>query len=395
MSKYKKSKKNKGIYYYFLKNGEKRWMYRHKYYDSLGKRKEKKKSGFKTEREALKSLLELKASILSGQTNHIDNSEMTVSQWMDIWFETKKRTWKVSTQRINKNAIRHIKRLIGNYKISKLTSNTYEREFINKLYEEGYKPKTIQGLHTTFKMAINYAVNEEIIFKNRFVNIKIKQDERIDNFLSPEELQILLNEAKRYGNPTEYTFILLLAYSGIRRGEALGLFWKNVDFENNTITIEHTRDYQGIRSPKTKNSYRTIDIDEKVMVQLKKYYKECKKIKLANGTVLDENKDLVFITPNYIDGIYPTYIDKFLNKLYNILYSKDIKIKKINLHGLRHTHATILIDQLVPIPDIAERLGNTIEMIYRVYAHSIRKSNKKIVRAFSEGVSYGAKSGAK
>jgi len=46
MTKLYKSKKDKEVYYYFLKNGEKRWMYRHKYYDALGKRKEKKKSGF-------------------------------------------------------------------------------------------------------------------------------------------------------------------------------------------------------------------------------------------------------------------------------------------------------------------------------------------------------------
>ena len=63
-------------------------------------------------------------------------------------------------------------------------------------------------------------------------------------------------------------------------------------------------------------------------------------------------------------------------------------------HGLRHTHATILIDQLIPPPDIADRLGNTIEMIYRVYAHSFKKTNNKTVRAFSERVSFGAESGA-
>ena len=184
-------------------------------------------------------------------------------------------------------------------------------------------------MHTTFKVAINYAVDEEVIFKNRFNSIKVEQNERTDNYLTPEELEILLSAAKEHGNSTQYMFILLLAYSGMRKGEALGLHWKNVDFENNTITIEHTRDNEGIRTPKTKNSYRTIDIDRKVMQQLKVYFIECKELKLSYGHKLNKDNDLVFIAPGHIDGIYTTYIDKFLNKLYNILYKNNINFNKI------------------------------------------------------------------
>jgi len=68
-------------------------------------------------------------------------------------------------------------------------------------------------------------------------------------------------------------------------------------------------------------------------------------------------------------------------------------MKEIISYGLRHTHATILIDMLVPPTDIANRLGNSLEMVYNVYAHSFEKAENKTVSAFSNGLT-GAKFGA-
>lgn len=363
-------------------------MYRHKYLDSLGKRKEKKKSGFKTEKEAVRSLFELKASILNGQTMHIEHSQTTVSQWLDIWFETKKRSWAVSTLRINENAITHLKKHIGKHKLNSLTSSTYEREFINKMLDKGFKPGSVISHHEVFKTAVNSAVDDEILIKNRFSRIKIEQDKSLDNFLTPRELRLFLEAAKTYGHITHYTFTLLLAYSGMRKGEAQGLKWKNINFKKNTITIECTRDDQGERKPKTKNSYRTIEIDNDVMNQLESYKKWCIKTKFSIGLQLDKENDYVFITENNIP-VYACFLNKFFNLIYKELKSKEIELKKISPHGLRHTHATILIDELIPPTDIADRLGNTLEMIYRVYAHSFKKIENKSVIAFGSRLKHG------
>lgn len=376
-----KTKIDDEIYYYFLKNGEKRYLYRHKYYDSLGKRKEKKKSGFNTEKEALKELLEVKAALLSGQARHIEYSQMTVSQWLDIWYETKKRTWEISTKKINKNSINHLKKLIGNYKISSLSRSTYEREFINKMLDAGFKPLSVKGYHETFKTAINSAVEDEILLKNRFVSIKIENDNELDNFLSPEELDVLLTIAEECGTITEYTLTSLLAYTGFRKGEALGLKWENVDFKKKTLTVERTRDDHGPRTPKTKNSYRTIEVDDLVIEQLDKYRIWCIEVKMSLG-MQHKDSDYVFITENHTSGVYSAYLNQFFKKVYKQLKTNDIKLKRITPHGLRHTHATILIDELIPPTDIADRLGNTLEMIYRVYAHSFKKIENKTVIAF-------------
>lgn len=386
-----KSKIDDEIYHYSLKSGEKRFMYRHKYYDSLGVRREKKKSSFKTEKEVLKELLEVKASLLSGQSRHIEHSQMTVSQWLDIWYETKKRTWEISTKRIHMYSIGHLKRLIGKRKINSLSRSTYEREFINVMLDADFKPASVKGYHETFKTAVNSAVEDEILLKNKFISIKIENNEELNNFLTPEELNLFIGVAKKCGDITQYTLTLLLIYTGFRKGEAHGLRWGNVDFENKTLTVERTRDDQGTRTPKTKNSYRTIEVDDLVIHQLKKYQKWCIEIKMANGMQLDKVSDYVFITENHIDGIYASFVNSFFKKVYRRLKSSGIELKEISPHGLRHTHATILIDELVPPTDVADRLGNTLEMIYRVYAHSFKKIENKTVIAFGNRLTGEAK----
>lgn len=228
MRKLYKSNKDNEVYYYYLKNGEKRWMYRHKYYDVFGKRKEKKESSFRTEKEALKALLEVKASLLNDQSKQVEHSQMTVSQWLDIWYETYNSGWEITSRLQRRNAIEYqMKPLLGKYKLNKLDRTTYVREYINKLSKK-YKPSTVALFHRLFKIAINAAVEDEIIPRNRFNKISIEQEEELDNFLTSEELNILLDVTKKHENITNYTFILLLAYTGLRKGEALGLKWKNI-----------------------------------------------------------------------------------------------------------------------------------------------------------------------
>jgi hypothetical protein len=102
-----KSKKDNDLYSYFNSKGEKMWCYRYRYYDALGKRKEKSKQGFKTEKDGFRALLEVKASVLNGNVKQVENSNLTISDWLDIWFETHKNDWKITSQIQRENAIKH------------------------------------------------------------------------------------------------------------------------------------------------------------------------------------------------------------------------------------------------------------------------------------------------
>ncbi len=382
------------VYYYFLKSGEKRWMYRHKYKDVLGNRKEKKKSSFKSEKAAYRTLLEVKAALLDGQATQVENDQLTVSRWLDIWFETYSNGWEVTSRLQRKNAIKHqMKPLLGKFKLKELDRTTYVREFIKPLLKK-HKPSTVDLFHSLFKVAINAAVEDEIIPRNRFGKVTIDQDKALANFLTPKELNVFLEITKKYENITNYTFVLLLAYTGVRKGEALGLKWKNVDLKEKTITIDCTRDRHGDRSPKTKNSYRTIPIDDILVNQLKVYQKWCIETKFQYGMQLDRRDDYVLISYQGGTPIGANTSKYLFDRIYKNLEKEEIAIKRITPHGLRHTHATTLINVSVPPKTIADRLGNTVEMIYRIYTHSNKELEEVAVSAFTESLGIGANIGA-
>ncbi|MBF8418913.1 site-specific integrase [Heyndrickxia coagulans] len=375
-----KSKKDNDLYYYYNAKKEKMWCFRYRYYDALGKRREKSKQGFKNEKDAYRALLEVKANILNGEVKRVENSNLTVSEWLDIWFETHKNEWKVTSRIQRENAIKHqMKPLLGKYKLSELDKSTYKQQFINELLKR-YEPSTVRLFHRLFKIAVNAAVDDEIIPRNRFNKIVIPKEKQIDNFLTADELNVFLKTAKEIENITNYTMILLLAYTGVRKGEALGLKWEDVNLENATLSVKRTRDKNGAREPKTKNSYRVIPIDEVLILQLKRYQSWCKKTMLSFGKKLKDD-DFVFISHQSGTPTGENTLKYCFDRI-----NKKTGLKRITPHGLRHTHATILIAQKIPVLTIAQRLGNTPEMIYNVYGHNFKKLEEESVVAFGQAL---------
>jgi len=377
-----KSKKDNELYYYFNSKKEKLWCYRHRYYDALGKRREKSKQNFKTENEAYKALLAVKANTLNGNMKQVEYSNLSIAEWFDTWYETHKNDWKISTLLQRESAIRlQIKPLLGNYKLVKLDKSTYKRVFVNKLLES-YSPASVFLFHKIFLTGINAAVDDEIIPRNRFNKISIEVSKKDDNFLTASELKEFLSHCKRLLTITSYTLILLLAHSGLRKGEALGLQWKNIDFEANTLTVEKTRDGKGVRTPKTKNSYRSILLDKETMAQLKKYKSWCKKTMLFFGKSFTEDS-FVFISYQRGTPISEPLIQHAMAKVI-----RETGFKRITPHGLRHSHATILVasKKKIPVKTIAERLGNTPKMIYEVYGHNYDELERESVEAFEQAL---------
>lgn len=381
MSKLHKTKKDPELYYYFNAKKEKRWMFRHRYYDALGKRREKSKQGFKTQNEAYRELLEVRVAISNGDVKKVENDNITVAEWLDIWYETKKSSWAISTQKDRKRHIEQIiKPLIGKHKLAKLDGMTYEREFVNELLEE-YAPSTVKLYHKIFRIAVNAAVTNKTIKENNFNHVIIPDKPvKTDNFLSQSDLNTLLSTAKEELNITTYSMILFAANTGVRKGEAHGLKWRDVDFDKKTIKIERTRDQDGTRPPKTANSYRTIYVDDNTLKQLKKYRAWCKEKLLSYGKHLDENY-FVFISYTRAKPVSQQTINNALNKVI-----EKTGIKRITAHGLRHTHATILLNRKVSVATVAKRLGNTAEEINRTYGHSDDDADLQAVKVFSSAI---------
>src|SRR5690625_1472606 len=376
-----KTETDKELFYYFNAKKEKMYMYRHRYYDSLGKRREKSKQAFKSEKEAYRKLLEIKSSILNGDVKKVENEDIRISEWLDIWFETKSASWAISTRKDRKRHIENIlKPLLGKYKLAKLDDMTYERVFINKLLQN-YAISSVKMYHKLFRIAVNAAVKNKRLSENNFDHIIIPDKTiKAENFLNQSDLTTILTAAQDVLNITNYSMLLLLANTGMRKGEALGLQWQNIDLENNTIKIERTRDTDGARSPKTLNSYRMIHVDDITISQLKKYRSWCKRKLLTYGKLLNDD-EFVFISYTRAIPVGNMTINKSLNKVI-----EKTGIKRITVHGLRHTHATILLNKKVSVATVAKRLGNTAAEINRTYVHSHDVADLHAVEVFSNTI---------
>lgn len=393
MSRYKPKKhflsSEPEVFWYLNIKGEKLWGFRHRYYDSLSKRREKSKQGLRTENMAIRALLKLKTDLINGHLKKVENDNLTVFEWLDMWYEENKQNWAVTTRLDRKRIIDDkIKPLLGRYKLSQLDRSTYIREFINVLLEVHYI-SSVENYHDIFRTAVNAAVENEIIERNRFTKVTIskveaKASSTVSNYLDPLQLKDTLQESEKLLDITQHTYILLLAYTGMRKGEACALKWKNIDFEEKKISIEATRDNYGLRSPKTKRSRRTIVISDILLAQIKKYRKWYIEKKFSIGEIISD-EDFILIN-RMGHRVSANYINDAMKKLYA---KSEVELKEITPHGLRHTHATILLtsEERIPVAVIAKRLGNTPQMINEVYGHVIEDIEVESVQSFDSAIS--------
>src|SRR5699024_133000 len=288
-------------------------------------------------------------------------------------------------------------------------------------------------MHATVSTALNAAVEDDILDRNRIRSAPIEKPERLTNFLTPQELNMFLRYAKKERH-SDYTLIILLAYTGMRSGEALGMYWSDIDFDDETVYIKRTRDELGTRKAKTSNSIRTIKVDELVFKQLKKYRAWCMQRKLEYGEQLSDD-DYIFLNNDGSMNYYKELLSIAIRRIYRhmkkdkikintitghrvrqthatILLSKgiqtqnvtnplesetDMKIKQVTIYPitrqvLRHTHATILLSEGIPVKTVADRSGNTPETLLETYAHSFDELEEKAVSVFSESLSFVADS---
>lgn len=367
--KYIKTKKD-SIYYYFNSHREKRFAYRYKYYDHNNERSEKSGKNFLTEKEAERALIGVKADILDGNITYVQSSNLTLADWMNRYHDIRAKRWKISTiTHYHETINNHVIPLIGHFKLIKLTNLIIQEGFIDELLEKGLKKATIRNILRILNAALNYAVATEVLKRNPITELNYDGAEEIvkDQFYSDEELNDFLVAVKKNNSPTRIALFYSLAMTGMRRGEAMGLYWSDIDFVNKTISITKTRDRYGERDPKTKRSIRKVHINDVLAAELKVYYNWTVKEKWKRG-IEPKNDDVVFIT---VKGLHP--IADSYTKDAMALISTKYGIRRIKTHGLRHTFASILLSRNVPLITVAEMLGDHPNTVNNIYAHSLVK----------------------
>ncbi|MBK5028080.1 site-specific integrase [Enterococcus faecium] len=370
---------------YQKKNGEKAWYFKtYLGIDPLtGKKRYTTKRGFKTQKEAKIALARLE--VLATDKKLVKDNNYTFTQVKDMWIEQYKPTVRESTYlRVKFLFDKNISTFFGNKKIQSYNI-AYCQEAINK-WKEQYS--TYKALKCYTSAVFDYAKKMNLINENPMKAVTFSKGERKQKknklkYFEKEELQDFLECCQKDKFPITYPLFRVLAFTGIRKGEALALTWDDVDFFNKTLeinkTITKTSDNKFISTPpKTNTSIRKISLDDETLNILKSWKTQQKRYLLAHGQHAKTKNQIIFSSKNnnYIDITRPNIILSRICKKHNF--------NDITIHGFRHTHCSLLFEAGLSIKEVQERLGHSdIHTTMNIYTHVTKKQKERSADKFA------------
>ncbi|MFL8712933.1 tyrosine-type recombinase/integrase [Clostridioides sp. GD02377] len=371
----------------------KKWYY---YFDASivdGKRKKVEKVGGETKKEAEKALRDAINEFENSGTV-FDETNISLSDYLDFWYkEYVLLNCKFYTQGNYKRAIEnHIKPSLGKYKLKSINPAVIQ-EFLNikskeKYTENGeeknYSKGTLKLIYGVLNTSLKLAVYPyKLIRENPVQYVSIPKN-LVKTNTSNKVKTITLNDFdtilhKFPVGTNAYIPLMIGFYTGMRKGEVLGLFWEDIDLENNIIKIRRNlvrkKDSNfELAPPKTNSSIRDIKIGDTLSKILKdeKLNQKKQKVKIGKWYKKTEynwvcrKKDGSFVTHGDIDMAIA-------------IINKDLNID-FNFHCLRHTHATLLLENGANIKDIQKRLGHSkITTTMDTYSHVTHKMESETV----------------
>lgn len=370
---------------YQKKNGEKAWYFKtYLGIDPLtGKKRYTTKRGFKTQKEAKIALARLE--VLATDKKLVKDNNYTFTQVKDMWIEQYKPTVRESTYlRVKFLFDKNISTFFGNKKIQNYNI-AYCQEAINK-WKEQYS--TYKALKCYTSAVFDYAKKMNLIKENPMKEVTFSKGERKQKntklkYFEKEELQDFLECCQKDKFPITYSLFRVLAFTGIRKGEALALTWDDVDFFNKTLeinkTITRNSDNKFISTPpKTNTSIRKISLDNETLNILKAWKTQQKRYLLAHGQHAKTKNQIIFSSKNnnYIDITRPNII---LSRI-----CKEHNFNDITIHGFRHTHCSLLFEAGLSIKEVQERLGHSdIHTTMNIYTHVTKKQKERSADKFA------------
>ena len=329
-----------------------------------------------------------KALVEAGQVDFAKSGKYTVGAWMDEWFENvAKIKVRPSSHQTYKGYIdNHIKPNIGNMPLEKLTTMDLQKFYRNLLTKgraerieskeqpKGLSAKTVRNINQVISSAMDLAVAQKIILVNPTNACELPKVEHQEMQIIPaEQLQAFLDEARATG---VYEMYYIELATGLRRGELLGLKWQDVDWKNGIIKVRRQVariDGEIVEAPlKTKNSYRAVTISPQAIEVLKQQKAKTKELK----------EPYIFPSPN--GG--PISLDSVNNMLKRVL--ERTGIPKVRFHDLRHTFATIALQNGVDSKTVSGMLGHfSAGFTLDTYAHVTTSAQKEAAQTIGNVLS--------
>ena len=282
------------------------------------------------------------------------------AQWIEVY---KKDAIREATMAKYRMTQKWVEKLAPELKVCELTRTAYQK--ILNDYAKEHERQTTLDFHHQLKGAVMDAVDEGLIERDptrkAIIKGKTPREKKI-KYLNQFELHTLIADLDIKEEPNWDWFILLVAKTGMRFSEALAITPKDFDFGRQTLSISKTWDYKGkggFLPTKNKSSVRKIQIDWQIVVKFSE---------LIKGLPEDEP---IFVGE---EKIYNSTVNDALTR-----HCKACGISEISIHGLRHTHASLLLFAGVSIASVARRLGHaSMTTTQKTYLHIIQELDEKI-----------------
>jgi integrase len=305
-----------------------------------------------------------------------DKPVLTFGEYADSWIKTTvPATCKGSTVRDYEDILRiHVRPVFENLKITDVTRGKIKDFLLGKI-NDSYSKSTVSHLKDVVSGVLNKALDDEAILANPALRLGkiIKREDKMAsiNPLSTDELRNLLDTVSE-SFPEHHTLFLLLARTGMRIGEALALKWEDIDFKGRFIEVKRSIVRGSISTPKSGKS-RRVDMSFQLTEALKAHRRASKKKGFALG--LGSVPDFVFTNEK------GRVIDKD-NWRRRIFYKtlEKAELRRIRIHDLRHSYASLRISKGDNIADVSKQLGHhSVKLTLDIYYHWIPGKKKSEV----------------
>lgn len=337
------------------------------------KRRQRMRTGFATKAEALEAMAKLQADLARGTA--VDPSRITVAEYLTGWLETvRPPTLRPGAWASCEMHVRcYIAPRIGETPLQRLDRPTVKAMYAD-LRKSGrvrgggsLSAKTVHNVHLTLHKALADAVDDRLLVRNPAdrAHRLPKGGDEVPAWTA-SELRRFLEWAEEH-EPRWHPLWRLASYSGMRRGELLGLHWRELDLDKARVHVIHTRVKGDVGvedgSPKSNRGRRVIDLDARTIDVLREHQAHQLEERAHFGDKYAD-LDLVFCRP---DGhaLHPDVMSQTFNR-----HVRKVGVPVIPPHGMRHTHATLPLIAGVPLHVVSRRLGHASETFTaQVYAH--------------------------
>lgn len=357
-----------------------------------GRKKQFFRKSFKTKKEAQRAYRQALVDFELGvQRDQYKN--LTYNQVYHEWLEGYKNTVRDSTLKSRMRLFElNILPTFGKMRINKITGRHLQKA-INKWHKQFSTYKRVYNLCIKvleFARKRGYIQNNpsyQVIIPTNKVEYEFEKKNHGKQYYTKDELKQLLVALETMQTKKWLCFFRILAFGGLRRGEALALTYGDIDFQNGLIRINKTLS-QGLKNklqielPKD-GEPRTISIDPITLGIIKQWRLEQQKNLIGLGYNAMSKDQLVF--SKYKDN---TWIDPSAprNALVRICDKHNLDLIKI--HGFRHTHVTLLMEAGVPYKDIMDRMGHSELDVTKIYTHITKDALDNTAQKFAKYVNF-------